>query len=63
MIHAGLGETEEMFAWLERGYEERSGWMVYLKAEPRLKQFHAERGFQALLQKIGLDREHPSFDG
>ncbi|HMA41707.1 MAG TPA: protein kinase, partial [Gemmatimonadales bacterium] len=31
MVYAGLGMADEVFAWLERAYEERRGWLAYLK--------------------------------
>ncbi len=33
-IHTALGETDEAFRWLEKAFEERAGWLVWLKAEP-----------------------------
>ncbi len=34
VIHADLGETDQAFARLEKAFEERAGWLVWLKAEP-----------------------------
>src|SRR5262249_16626498 len=36
LIHVGLGDKTEAFRWLDRAFDERSGWMPYLKVEPRL---------------------------
>jgi tetratricopeptide (TPR) repeat protein len=33
-VYAGLDEVDEAFAWLERGYEERTHWLIWLGPEP-----------------------------
>jgi tetratricopeptide (TPR) repeat protein len=33
-VYAGLDEVDEAFAWLERGYEERTHWLIWLGREP-----------------------------
>ena len=35
IAYAGLGEKDQAFAWLEKGYEERAFQMQWLKIEPR----------------------------
>ena len=54
VIHAGLGETEEAFAWLEKAYAERAGWLVYLQVEPRLDRLRADPRFANLVKRVGL---------
>jgi TolB-like protein/Tfp pilus assembly protein PilF len=55
IIHAGLGEKDQAFEWLERAYEERSFSLVMsLKAEPGLDQLRSDLRFQDLLSRIGL---------
>ena len=34
MIAAQLGEKDQAFAFLERAYQERSGWIPWLKLDP-----------------------------
>ncbi|HEX2714528.1 MAG TPA: tetratricopeptide repeat protein, partial [Candidatus Acidoferrales bacterium] len=53
-IYAGLGETDEAFRWLERAYEERSGWLIWLRAEPVSDALRPDPRFQDLLRRIGL---------
>jgi tetratricopeptide (TPR) repeat protein len=31
LVHAGLGDSDEAIAWLDRAYEEHSHWLVYLE--------------------------------
>jgi eukaryotic-like serine/threonine-protein kinase len=54
VIHAGLGDKDEAFHWLERAYEERSSFLVYSRWEPRLDPLRSDPRFQELLHRIGL---------
>lgn len=51
-IHAGLGNTEEACDWLERGVEERSGWLVFLRVDPWWDGLRASRRFNRLLDRM-----------
>ena len=53
-IHAGLGEHDQAFEWLEKAYEERSGWLVWLKSEPVSDVLRSDPRFQNLLRRVGL---------
>jgi len=54
VIHAWLGETDHAFEWLEKAYEVRAEFLVYLKADPRLDRLRADSRFPALLKRVGL---------
>ena len=54
VIYAGLGETNRTLAWLEKGHEERSTWMVWLKVDPRFDSMRSDPRFQGLLRHLGL---------
>lgn len=54
VIYTGLREPEQAFAWLERAYEERGGWIGYIKVDPRLDSLRSDERFQTLLRRIGL---------
>ncbi len=53
-IYAGLGEKEQAFAWLDRAYEERDGWLVWLNLDPVLDPVRSDKRFKRLLKKVGL---------
>ena len=56
-IHAGLGDREQTLIWLERAYEERSGWLAWwLKLDPKFDALHGDARFQDLLARMGLQR-------
>ena len=54
LVHAGLSDKDEAMAWLERAYEERSHWLVYLKAWPIFDDLRSDARFTALLGRVGL---------
>jgi TolB-like protein/Flp pilus assembly protein TadD len=54
LIYCALGKTDEALEQLEAAYRERSGWMPYLKVEPRADPLRADRRFQDLLQRVGF---------
>ena len=54
-LHQALGETDEAFAWLERAYQERRGWMVYLNVEPALDGMRQDPRFRELVRRMRLD--------
>jgi len=56
VVHAGLGETELAFSWLERAYAERAGWLVSLRVEPRLDRLRSDHRFGNLARRVGLSR-------
>jgi len=54
IVYLGLGEKEEAYRWLEKAYDERSAWMVYLNMDPRLDDLRSELRFKGLVRKVGL---------
>jgi eukaryotic-like serine/threonine-protein kinase len=54
VVHAGLGDAERAFAFLDAAYRERSHWLVWLKRDPRWNEMRADVRFQSLVKKIGL---------
>ena len=55
VIYMGLGDTEETFRWLNKAYEERTGYMVWLKTEPVFDPIRADARYVELCRKIGLE--------
>lgn len=52
LVHAGLGETEEAFRWLDRAFDERSHWLVWLRLDPRWKSLRDDPRFKTLVAKM-----------
>jgi tetratricopeptide (TPR) repeat protein len=53
-IYAGLGDKDEAFRLLEKGYEERSGGMVYLGLDPLWYGMRSDPRYIDLLHRIGI---------
>lgn len=54
LIYAGLAERQQTFEWLERAFEERSFWLIFLNVEPTFDSLRSEPHFQNLRRRVGL---------
>ena len=54
LVYAGLGEKDQAFAWLNKSYEERSNWLVWLKLDPRWNSIRSDPRFADLVRRVGL---------
>jgi len=57
-IYAGLGEDDRAMEYLEKSYEERSHWLIYLHIDPGMDALRSNPRFQGLLRRIGLPLQH-----
>ena len=53
-IHAGLGNKDEAFAWLEKAYAERESRMEFIKTDPNYDSLHSDPRFQEMLRRLNL---------
>jgi serine/threonine-protein kinase len=53
-VSAGLGRTDEAFEWLERAYEDRDAFLVWVKLLPQYDPLRDDPRFDVLLEKMGL---------
>ena len=53
-IYAGLGDKNRAFDWLNKGIEERSASMVFLRVDPFFDSLRSDSRFADLLRRIGL---------
>ena len=54
MVCAGLGWKDQALDYLARAHQERSGWMTYLKVDPRLDPVRGDARFVELLRSVKL---------
>ena len=54
LVHAGLGQNDQAFAWLERAREDRSNRLLLIKVEPVLDALRGDSRFADLLRRVGL---------
>jgi TolB-like protein len=52
-----IGDADEAFTWLERGYRERDPQMIVLKAHPAFDPLRSDPRFDDLLRRIGFPEE------
>jgi len=53
VIYAGAGDNKLALQWLERAFEERSTWLVYLKYDPRFETLRSDPRFQDIVHRVG----------
>jgi TolB-like protein/DNA-binding XRE family transcriptional regulator len=56
LVCVGLGWTDQAFEWLDKAYQERSGWLTYLRVEPRLDSLRMDARFGEMLHRLRLGR-------
>lgn len=54
VIHAGLGDKDKTLESLERAYEERASYLIFLNVDPRLDRLRPDPRFQYLLRRMRL---------
>jgi serine/threonine-protein kinase len=54
MIHLGLGDPDRTFEWLEQAYEERSGFLAFVRVEPMLDALRGDARLGRLMEKMRL---------
>jgi tetratricopeptide (TPR) repeat protein len=54
LISIGLGDRDQAFEWLAKAYQDRSTYMVWIKADPLLDTIRSDPRFPALLNQMRL---------
>jgi TolB-like protein/DNA-binding winged helix-turn-helix (wHTH) protein/Flp pilus assembly protein TadD len=52
LIFAGLNDREQAIHWLQKAYEDRSHWLVWLNLDPRFDNVRADPRFADLLRRM-----------
>ncbi len=53
-VYAALGDADAAFTWIDQAYEERRGWLCYLKVEPLLDTFRSDPRFARIMERMRL---------
>ena len=56
LVHAGLGERDEVFECLDRAYTTRDVHLVFLTVDPKWDPYRADPRFDVLLGRCGFIR-------
>jgi TolB-like protein/DNA-binding winged helix-turn-helix (wHTH) protein/Flp pilus assembly protein TadD len=59
-VYIGLGQQDQAFEWLEKAYEDRSGWLTWIAIEPKLDPLRSDPRFADLLRRMNLPSSEPS---
>jgi serine/threonine-protein kinase len=54
IIYLGSGDKDKIFEWLEKAYDERNFWLIFLKADPMFDSLRSDPRFKTLLDKMNL---------
>jgi TolB-like protein/Flp pilus assembly protein TadD len=54
LVYIGLGRKDEAFQWLDKAYDERCEYLVYLGSEPLADPLRGDPRFARLLSRLGL---------
>ena len=55
-IYVALGDHDHAFEYLQKGYEERAGWMIWIRVDPVWNPLRTDPRFTALLKKMGFEK-------
>ncbi|HEU5238880.1 MAG TPA: protein kinase [Pyrinomonadaceae bacterium] len=54
LVYAGLGDKDQAMAHLEKAYEARFGWLIWINVEPKWDFLRDDPRFQDLIQRMGF---------
>ncbi len=54
VLYTGLGQKEQALNWLEKSYQERSAFLIYMTWDPRLDPIRKEPRFQDIIRRVGF---------
>jgi eukaryotic-like serine/threonine-protein kinase len=52
--YGAIGDKDKAFQWLNRAFDDRSNWMVYLNIDPALDPLRTDPRLAQLIQRVGL---------
>ena len=54
LVHAGLGQRDSAFACLNKAFDERSHWLVWLRLDPRWNGLRSDPRFAELVSRVAF---------
>jgi TolB-like protein/Tfp pilus assembly protein PilF len=54
LVYAGLGQNDDAFTWLNRAFDERSHWLVWLRLDPRWDRLRPDPRFADLVSRMSF---------
>jgi len=61
LVYNGIEEKAQALDWLDRAYDERSHWLVWLRTDPRWLSLHGDPRYEKMISRVGLPKrmDHP----
>jgi hypothetical protein len=56
LVYVALGDTQQVFAWADKGLQDHSPLLVRMKVEPLVDPVRNDPRFAALMTRIGLGK-------
>ncbi len=53
-VHAMRNELDDAFDWLERAFDERSSYLIFLRLQPALHNLRSDPRYFALVRRVGI---------
>jgi serine/threonine-protein kinase len=53
-IHIGLGDIDEAFTWLGRALEQRNGWLIHMRENPRYDRLRSDPRYLELVARMNF---------
>jgi tetratricopeptide (TPR) repeat protein len=54
LVHAGLGDRDRAFDWLDKAFEDRSEYVITLQVDAMLDPLRSDPRFEGFLRRAGL---------
>jgi TolB-like protein/DNA-binding winged helix-turn-helix (wHTH) protein/Tfp pilus assembly protein PilF len=54
LVYAGMGDKNQAFGWLNKAFEGRNHWLVWLNRDPRWDRLRSDPRFADLKKRVGL---------
>jgi hypothetical protein len=54
LVYAGMGNNNQTFRWLEKAFDDRANWLVWLRFDPRWDCIRSDPRYADLLRRIGI---------
>lgn len=59
VVHAGIEDHDAALLWLNRAFQERSNWLVWLRLDPRWNLLRADPRFETLVDRMNFPDTWP----
>jgi tetratricopeptide (TPR) repeat protein len=53
-VHIALGQLDQAFEWLDRAFDERALFIIYLNVHPSYEPLRADERYRLCLERLGL---------